>query len=525
MRGVIVLLLLVVEICVGQYHSLPPGALEKVDYTKARFPNHPFFPKKPRTVSPLKSGANCQQFWFEQQLVDHFDAATPPLNTTVYAQRYFVCDGYWSKKSTAPIFFYTGNEADVELYVNHTGLMYELAPDFQALLVFAEHRYFGLSQPFGAETPKYMNYLSMEQALADYAHFLWWYTNSNNLQNAPIVGFGGSYGGMLVSWFRMKYPGSIDGAIAGSAPILAFLYLDPPYDVDSFQIIETQDASPAQGSSAACAPNTRATFSNLLKYGSSDAGRKDITAGFNLCTPLQTMDDVYNLVNWVKSAWDFLTMGNYPYPSDYITNGNGVLPAFPVHVACEYLNISSNSPQELYEAMRLAVGVFYNVSGDLTCYDINQSVNNETLLDGLYWDYLACTEIFIPSGQNGVTDMFWNQPFNLDQQLEACKQQWGVVTKVNWIPETYGGYTALRAASNIFFSNGVLDPWHGGGVVQNMSSSVNAALMNGAAHHLDLMFPNPLDPPDVLATRLAEKAHIQTWVTEALARKQPSYKL
>ena len=46
---------------------------------------------------------------------------------------------YW--KRNGPIFFYTGNEANVELYVNATGLMWENAQQFGAALVFAEHRY------------------------------------------------------------------------------------------------------------------------------------------------------------------------------------------------------------------------------------------------------------------------------------------------------------------------------------------------------------------------------------------------
>ncbi len=38
-----------------------------------------------------------------------------------------------------------------------------------------------------------MNYLSPEQALADYAHFLDWFIASMNLNNPPVISFGGSY--------------------------------------------------------------------------------------------------------------------------------------------------------------------------------------------------------------------------------------------------------------------------------------------------------------------------------------------
>ncbi len=54
-------------------------------------------------------------------------------------------------------------------------------------------------------------------------------------------------GGMLAAWFRMKYPAMIDGVIAASAPIWAFLGLTPPYDSYGFYSVVTRDASAAGG--------------------------------------------------------------------------------------------------------------------------------------------------------------------------------------------------------------------------------------------------------------------------------------
>jgi hypothetical protein len=47
------------------------------------------------------------------QTIDHFGWEAPPLGLQTYQQRYFVCDQYW--QPGGPIFFYTGNEANVEL--------------------------------------------------------------------------------------------------------------------------------------------------------------------------------------------------------------------------------------------------------------------------------------------------------------------------------------------------------------------------------------------------------------------------
>lgn len=69
------------------------------------------------------------------QRLDHFNAA--PASYGTFQQRYLVNDTFWRGK-TAPIFLYAGNEADVGVFANNTGFMWEAAPRFGAMLVFIE---------------------------------------------------------------------------------------------------------------------------------------------------------------------------------------------------------------------------------------------------------------------------------------------------------------------------------------------------------------------------------------------------
>ena len=78
--------------------------------------------------------------------------------------------------------------------------------------------------PYGNMSFTNENYvhLSSEQALADYAQLLTSLKSNMSIPTAPVISFGGSYGGMLTAWFRKKYPHITAGAIAGSAPIWFF---------------------------------------------------------------------------------------------------------------------------------------------------------------------------------------------------------------------------------------------------------------------------------------------------------------
>ncbi len=44
-------------------------------------------------------------------------------------------------------------------------------------------------------------------------------------------------------------------------------------------------------------------------------------------------------------------------------------------------------------------------------------------------------------------------PFDMDAVRAHCMSAWGIAPQPDWAAVTYGG-TALRAASNIVFSNG-----------------------------------------------------------------------
>lgn len=455
---------------------------------------------------------NTTKHWYTQA-IDHFSWGPTPTRQQTFQQRYFVHDAYWKKGG--PIFFYCGNEANVELYVNATGLMWENAKSFGAAMVFAEHRYYGESQPFGEQTSKHLHYLTMEQALADYAQLIRFLKRSWNSAESTVVAFGGSYGGMLAAWLRMKYPSAIDGAIAASAPILAFQGEGNHFgNGEAFWQVVTRDATPAAGSAAQCAPNVRRAWDHIFELGKTQSGRQQLTNIFKLCgsEPLQTEQDVMRLALMQLNAWDTMSMGNYPYPCNYLVfqqthDPTILLPAFPVRAACKHMDRRFENVEALLAGMREATSVFYNASA-VPCFELPSDPN----FDGI-WDYQWCTEMLPQEtyfARDGKHDMFWAHRENMTEIRRHCNSTLGVEPRPDWIATEFGG---TAGASNIVFSNGLYDPWSSGGVLKNISDSAVAVIIPEGAHHLDLMFSDPRDPESVKVARRTELSHIRKWVT------------
>ncbi|XP_076371488.1 lysosomal Pro-X carboxypeptidase isoform X2 [Tachypleus tridentatus] len=379
-----------------------------------------------------------------KQKVDHFGY----VNSEMYMQRYIIADKHW--RPGGPMFFYTGNEGDIFMFVNNTGLMWDWAQKFKAMLVFAEHRYYGNSIPYrnkSYDELQYLGYLTSEQALADFVTLITYLKLTiKGAADIPVVAFGGSYGGMLSAWLRLKYPHIVIGALSSSAPLLQFTGLTP---CGIFSEIVTKDFVQV---SPTCVQLIKDSWIAVRRVGKTDKGLKWLTTRFNLCSSL-THESLEDFISWLKETWQFLAMTDYPYPTSFLVP----LPAYPIK---------------------------------------------------------SCTEMVMPMCSDGRKDMFEPNPWNLTQYAQKCSKDWGVTPEPYKIQEMFGGRN-ISFGSNIIFSNGLLDPWSGGGILKSLSESLVAIIIPGATHHLDLRSANSRDPPSVIKARYLEEKIIKKWLHQA----------
>ncbi|XP_022094625.1 dipeptidyl peptidase 2-like [Acanthaster planci] len=192
------------------------------------------------------------------QIIDHFNFKT--YGNQTFKQRYLVTEDYWAGGSH-PVFFYTGNEADITIFLKNTGFLFDIAPRFGALVIFAEHRYYGESLPFGnhSYTADNVGLLAIEQVLADYATLIQGVKKQLHADNAPVIAFGGSYGAMLSAYLRFKYPNVVRGAISSGGPIYSAAGIGSQtyYFEDVTKVFDSVEASPK------CVPTIKEGFSTI----------------------------------------------------------------------------------------------------------------------------------------------------------------------------------------------------------------------------------------------------------------------
>ncbi|PIA59206.1 hypothetical protein AQUCO_00400231v1 [Aquilegia coerulea] len=468
---------------------------------------------RPESLSFSKENKLYETKYFTQTL-DHFNYQ--PQSYKTFQQRYLINSKHWGgAQKKSPIFVYTGNEGNIEWFAQNTGFMFETAPQFKALLVFIEHRYYGKSIPYGGlKKVAYSNsttlgYLSSTQALADYASLIINLKKNLTAEDSPVIVLGGSYGGMLAAWFRLKYPHVALGALASSAPILNFEDIVSSY---SFNNIITQDFKSA---SENCYKVIKGSWSQLEKTTKQKGGLELLRKSFRICKNYINVD---YLEGWLQTAYVYTAMTDYPTPSNFLNP----LPAYPVKQMCKAIDdptTGNNTFAKLYGA----ANIYYNYSGTATCNDL---ADNSDPHDLGGWQWQACTEMILPTDGNNEESIFPVSRENYTDRARYCNYAYGVEPRPNWITTEFGGHVSIivksndikrvlrRFGSNIIFFNGLRDPWSGGGVLKSISKSLIAIVAKDGAHHVDLRFSDKDDPEWLKDIRKKEIKIITKWLKE-----------
>ncbi|VDN06255.1 unnamed protein product [Thelazia callipaeda] len=458
--------------------------------------------------------------------IDHFTYR----NSDHFALRYLTNYSYF--ECSGPLFFYAGNEGSIEGFAVNTGIMWNLALSFKAALVFAEHRYYGKSMPFGNDSYTYvtkLGYLSAAQALADFAELIYYlkmdiskYGHCPQDTEIPVIVFGGSYGGMLAAWLRMKYPHIVNGAWASSAPVRNFD--GSGVSPDLMSNITTRVYVDSGCSRDAFSKG----FEAIKQLSNSDSGIKALNEIFHAKPgyEMQSAKDFEDLYDYITAAIFYMAMTDYPYPADFLE----ALPAFPVKYACTFAKEAPTNETELAKQLYNVINVFYNYTGalDYNCFTANCYNSYGALDAGSGWVWQSCTSMTMQLCDSGGENDFFLKTCNESKEIEQMLKDncFYYFKTIGYTEDFYHTKEpAIRygltyfAASNIIFSNGNLDPWSAGGVYDD-SPGIQQAKKNGvytfymldAAHHLDLRSPNTCDPPSVMSARHQIVRILQCWV-------------
>ncbi|KAM3685275.1 hypothetical protein ACJW31_11G105500 [Castanea mollissima] len=437
------------------------------------------------------SNNDYQTFYYDQTL-DHFNYQ--PISYTTFQQRYVVNFKHWrGARVGAPIFAYMGEEASIDDDVGHIGFMPENSRKFGALELYIEHRYYGKSMPHGftgdesLENATIRGYFNSAQAIADYAEVIIDLKKNLSADSSPVIVVGGSYGGTLAAWFRLKYPHIAMGALASSSPLLYFDGLVPP---NSYDVVVTKDF---QEVSWSCYDTIKRSWPEIDRVAAKPNGLSELSKKFKTCKPMKAASELKDYLEYIYSV-----VAQYDTPPDY-----------PVTIVCKGIDEGAKGTDILG---RIFSGVVAYHGESRKCYDLNVFSSTDKPTS---WDWQTCSDLVTPIGRGNET-IFPASPFVYQDYKDYCMKSFGVEPKPHWATTYFGGQHIKRvlheSGSNIIFSNGLRDPYSSGGVLEDISDNILAVSTKKGSHCLDILGTRADDPEWLTAQRKKEVKIIRRWL-------------
>jgi pimeloyl-ACP methyl ester carboxylesterase len=193
--------------------------------------------------------------------------------------------------------------------------MHSMAKEFGGIMYYTEHRYYGKSHPTPDTSTENLKYLTVDQALADLAHFI--RRVKKNKPKSGVIVIGASYSATMATWMRLKYPELVDGAWASSAPLYA--------KMNFYEYNEVMTESVKQVGGTACLSRIENAFKQLEQYVANAEPEvlRKIQKVFNLCEPLDLSRDTEHFFYELSDTISGLVQGHrnddIQLACDYIT--------------------------------------------------------------------------------------------------------------------------------------------------------------------------------------------------------------
>lgn len=195
-----------------------------------------------------------------------------------------------------PIFIYVGGEWEISSGSILTGMMFDMAQELNGTIFYTEHRYYGKSQPTKDTSTKNLEFLTVEQALADLKYFIEVIKSSEGYKNSGVILIGASYSATVATWARRQYPHLVNGVWSSSGPLLA--------KMDFFEYNEIMTESMKNVGGENCLRKFENAFKTLEDYAGFSEPKVlfKIKKDFNLCEPLKLCRDIAHFFYELRDA-------------------------------------------------------------------------------------------------------------------------------------------------------------------------------------------------------------------------------
>lgn len=263
-----------------------------------------------------------------------------------------------------------------------------------------------------------MKYLSVDQALADLAHFI--DVQKATLEGAETSGVilvGASYAASMVTWFRQRYPEKVSGVWSSSAPLHA--------KMDFYEYKEVVSYAMGLMGGQVCSDRIESAFAEVEReVASGDTAR--VSSVFGLCSQLDVNDTttVWNFFRALSDEFAWVVQGHWP--------GD-------IEGACETIM------NPLIENDMDALGAWVRSRSDPWCYSINHDDFINWYLDPAWgsvatesstrqWFFQTCNEFGWYQTSSG-DDHGFGSSFPVDWYIQMCKdlfENQSVAERVGW---------------------------------------------------------------------------------------------